>query len=250
MTVSVRWLTVFLDTPSTQSPASEAFWQQITGTTASARRGEREEFATLLPSDGDAFIRIQRVDDDDLPSCHLDVHVDDVQFSLADALSLGATLVRDFVDYVVLASPHGFVFCLIPYHGEQTRPAPVVWPGGQHSLVDQLCLDIPAGSFVAETAFWAALTGWEQRHGTLPEFDHLARPSGMPLRLLLQKLDDAASGQPVRGHIDFACDDIETEVQRHTALGATFVRHRSWITLRDPVGRDYCVTDRNPFTGN
>jgi hypothetical protein len=72
----------------------------------------------------------------------------------------------------------------------------------------------------------------------------------MPLRLLLQKLDDAASGQPVRGHIDFACDDIETEVQRHTALGATFVRHRSWITLRDPVGREYCVTDRNPFTGN
>jgi hypothetical protein len=54
----------------------------------------------------------------------------------------------------------------------------------------------------------------------------------------------------VRGHIDFACDDIETEVQRHTALGATFVRHRSWITLRDPVGREYCVTDRNPFTGN
>jgi len=248
MTVSVRWLTVFLDTPTAQSAASEAFWQQITGTTASARRGERGEFATLLPSDGDAFIRIQRVDDD-LPSCHLDIHVDDVQLSLPRALSLGATLVHDFVDYVVLASPYGFAFCLVPYHGEQARPAPMRWPGG-HSLVDQLCLDIPPGFFAAETAFWVALTGWEQRHGTLPEFDHLARPTGMPLRLLLQKLDDAPPAKHVRGHIDFACDDIETEAQRHIALGATFVRRRSWITLRDPVGREYCVTGRNPFTGN
>lgn len=247
--MDVRWLTVFLDTPSASSAVAEPFWQEITGTAPSARRGNHDEFATLLPPDGDAFMRIQRTDDA-LPGCHLDIHVDDVQLSLPRALSLGATLVRDFTDYVTLASPHGFMFCLVPHHGESARPAPVRWPGGQQSLVDQVCLDIPLDFFAAETAFWAALTGWEQRHGTLPEFDHLARPVGMPLRLLLQRLDDAAPGQAVRGHIDFACDDIEIEAQWHIALGATFVRRRSWITLRDPVGREYCVTGRDPSTGN
>lgn len=244
--VDVRWLTVFLDTPSADSAVAEDFWAQITGTTQSARRGDREEFATLLPPDGDAFMRTQRVDDT-LPSCHLDIHVNDVQLALPRALSLGATLVRDFTDYVVLSSPHGFAFCLVPYHGETLRPAPLSWPRGQHSLVDQLCLDIPPEFFATETAFWAALTGWEQLHGALPEFDYLVRPRGMPLRLLLQKLDEAAPAQPVRGHVDFACDDIETEAERHIELGATFARRRSWITLRDPVDRQYCVTDRNPF---
>jgi len=156
--MGVRWVTGFLDTPSR---VAEAFWQAVTGSGLSARRGPGGEFATLVPAGGRA-------------------------------------------------------------------------------LVDQMCLDVPVGGFDAEADFWAALTGWRRQPGSLPEFDSLVRPDGMPLRLLLQRVD-AAAGM----HLDLACTDRAAEVAWHVSLGAEVVAvYGRWTTLRDPAGRAYCVTDR------
>jgi hypothetical protein len=71
----------------------------------------------------------------------------------------------------------------------------------------------------------------------------------MPLRLLLQRLDDNRPG-PCRAHLDLACDDLPAELARHQALGAVVVREMpKWTTLFDPSGLVYCVTQRNPATG-
>ena len=51
----------------------------------------------------------------------------------------------------------------------------------------------------------------------------MARPVGIPLRLLLQRLDKAVAGHG-RGHLDLACDNAPSECRRHLALGATLVR--------------------------
>jgi len=120
----------------------------------------------------------------------------------------------------------------------------VGWPGGHRSLVDQMCLDVPAGVFEAEADFWAALTGWPRRPAGLPEFDYLVRPDGMPLRLLLQRIGGEVPGM----HLDLACDDVDAEAARHVGLGAVVVRRVAgdWTTLRDPAGREYCVTGRSP----
>ena len=97
-------------------------------------------------------------------------------------------------------------------------------------------------------AFWAALTGWELRKGSLPDFQSLLRPTGLPLRLLLQRRED--DDGPGRAHIDFAAEDVAVEAARHRALGADTVRVESfWTTLRDPAGLEYCITARNPMTG-
>lgn len=70
----------------------------------------------------------------------------------------------------------------------------------------------------------------------------------MPLRLLLQRRDDGDG--PTRAHLDLTCDDPSAESFRHVALGATIERrHEFWTVLRDPAGRQYCVTSRNPDTG-
>jgi hypothetical protein len=104
-------------------------------------------------------------------------------------------------------------------------------------------------AFAAESRFWAALTSWELRPGSRPEFRYLARPDGIPLRLLLQRLDDAKVGQG-RGHLDLACNDVPAERRRHLALGASLVRQTpNWTTLADPTGLEYCVTRRDPTTG-
>ncbi|GIG68753.1 VOC family protein [Phytomonospora endophytica] len=61
--------------------------------------------------------------------------------------------------------------------------------------------------------------------------------------LLVQKLD---SGQP-RVHLDVHTDDVDAEVARLEALGATRVRRVAhlWI-VRDPAGLPFCVTTARP----
>ena len=115
------------------------------------------------------------------------------------------------------------------------------------SLVDQVCLDIPAGSFYREAQFWSALTGWPHVEGGPPEFDRILPPSGQPLRVLLQRVDEEDG--PVRMHVDLASENRDAEVARHVALGGRVVRTtEGWITLLDPSGRVYCVTRRRPVS--
>lgn len=244
--MSVRWLTAFLDSPAETARASEDFWRAVTGTRLSSRRGRRDEFATLLPGEGDPFLRVQEVIRPVPGGMHLDLHTDDVRALAARAEELGASASYHVLGYVMCGSPAGLTFCIVGHPGRR-RPPPQSWPGGR-SLVDQVCLDIPASVFAAECDFWAALTGWERRSGSLPEFDVLARPEGMPLRLLLQRLDDE---QPaVTAHLDLACDDRDAEAARHLTLGAAHVRRTDgWTTLRDPAGREYCLTRRDVDAG-
>lgn len=45
-----------------------------------------------------------------------------------------------------------------------------------------------------------------------------------------------------RWHIDLSCDDVESELDRLLALGATVFAHRDrWVTLLDPEGNEFCV---------
>ena len=232
--MSVRWVTGFLDSPDR---SSEGFWQAVTSSRLSARR-DGGVFATLLPADGDAYLRVQVVGDGPARA-HLDLHTDDVAGLAGRAVALGAVRVSDAEGLVVLRSPAGLPFCVVAWAGERVRPAPV---GG--SLVDQMCLDVPVGSFEAEAGFWSALTGWSRRPSGLPEFDFLVRPDGLPLRLLLQRTGGERAGM----HLDLACVDVPAEVARHVGLGASVVRRvpGDWTTLRDPSGREYCVTARRP----
>ncbi|MET8149681.1 VOC family protein [Actinoplanes sp. NPDC049668] len=230
-----RWVTGFLDSPSR---VAEPFWRAVTGSGLSARRGPGGEFATLLPGDGDAYLRVQVVGDGPA-DCHLDLHVEDVAAQARRVVGLGADVVLADGELVVLRSPAGLRFCLVPWRGEAVRPA------GGRALVDQLCLDVPRAVFDGEADFWAAATGWRRRPGSLPEFDFLVRPDGMPLRLLLQRVGGDRAGM----HPDLACDDRPAEVAWHVGLGAVVVSAGPrWTTLRDPAGRLYCVTDR-PVAG-
>ncbi|GAA3352066.1 hypothetical protein GCM10020358_84880 [Amorphoplanes nipponensis] len=228
--MTVRWITGFLDTPSR---VAEPFWQAVTGSGLSPRRGPGGEFATLRPAGGDPYLRVQVVGDGPARA-HLDLHVTDVAAQARRAVALGASVLADEGELVVLRSPAGLPWCLVAWHGEANRPA------GARSLVDQMCLDVPAGVFDAEAGFWAAVTGWPRRPGSRPEFQALVRPPGMPLRLLLQRVD-----APAGMHLDLACTDRAAEVAWHEQLGARVVAgHERWTTLRDPAGRTYCVTDR------
>jgi hypothetical protein len=175
--------------------------------------------------------------------------VDDVPAAAAEATGRGARRLADQDGYAVLRSPGGLVFCLVPGDGSRRRPAPVRAPGGSSSLVDQLSMDVPSSVFDAEAVWWSELLGLPVRAGGRPEFAVLPFGPGHPLRLLLHRLDgpDDRPGM----HLDLACTDRAAELARHQALGAVHEsRGEHWDVLRDPAGRRYCVTSRDPATGN
>ncbi|MEU0007738.1 VOC family protein [Streptomyces sp. NPDC006314] len=240
----IRWTYAFVDRPAARLAEARAFWTAVTGTRLSQLRGDQGEFLTLLPggADGtDACVKLQGVAETD-GGAHIDLCTEDVRELIRAARELGADLVADHGDWAVLRSPAGPLFCAVPWHGETVRP-PVV----AGSRLDQVCLDIPPSAYDAETAFWDRLTGWERQPGSRPEFTVLKPPAGLPVRLLLQRLDDE---RPASAHLDLACADIAAVRSRHEELGAALVRQGAhWAVLRDPAGGTYCLTGRDPETG-
>lgn len=235
----VRRAWVFLDTPRSEADVSWRFWAHVTDSRLAPTRGDDGEFSTLLPARGEPWVRLQAVGDGG--GIHLDLDVDDVHAVADTAEQLGAARVGAIGDTVVLMrSPGGFPFCLTAWHGQSGQVRE-----GLASILDQACLDVPRARWVTETAFWSALTGWELRESDEPGFSFLVRPPDIPLRVLLQRLDEEDG--PVRGHVDLACSDRSESVRQHVAAGATLVEERSsWTVMRDPSGRVYCLTDRSP----
>jgi hypothetical protein len=246
--MEIRWLAAFADIPDGRVGAARRFWVAVTATSASAPHGDRGQRVPLAANGEDPYLWVQQVHrGGGEAGWHLDVLVDEAGRAARQAVSLGASVVSQASGLVTLRSPGGMPFCLVAWEGEERRAEPRRWPGGYRSLLDQVCLDLPSATYEEESRFWKELTGWEPGPSTMPEFEHLIRPAPAPLRLLLQRLGDADAG-PVRAHVDFSSDDVEAERWRHELLGARMVRvAEHWTTLRDPVGLEYCITDRDPL---
>ena len=224
----ISWVTLFLDLPAASYDAGVEFWCGVTGYSLSESRGADGEFATFVPPQGDAFLRVQRLGTGP-ERTHVDLHSPDHA-----ALELET-------------SPGGLPWCRVPA-GESVRPAPSDW-GTHTSLVDQVCLDIPAHLFDEESRWWSELTGWELVQSVVRrEFWALQRPPEIPIRFLLQRLESTVD--EVRAHLDIACSDLALEVARHQTLGATVLSEMPWwTTMQAPTGSSYCITSRNPSTG-
>jgi hypothetical protein len=100
--------------------------------------------------------------------------------------------------------------------------------------------------------FWAAALGYTERRNRGGEIV-LAAPDGRFPRFSFQRGDpDWAVDDPL--HLDLTAADMEAEVERLTALGAsrlwTIPVERSgtttWTTMRDPDGNKFCVVQRPP----
>ena len=92
--------------------------------------------------------------------------------------------------------------------------------------------------------WWAEQTGASiaQNHGG--EFIVVAGGS-LQLLLAFQKVPDATPGKN-RIHVDYTASDLDGEVDRLVAAGASLVGRRGdenfrWVTLADPQGNQFCV---------
>lgn len=250
--LDIGWVTAFIDLPSDRHAATVRFWSAATGTTLSPPRGADGQFATLVPAEGTGYLKVQRLEEP--ARVHLDLSVADVRGARKQALDLGAIEVDDCGGHVILRSPGGFVLCLVP-HPPGAVPPPQTWPAGHRSRLAQVCLDVPPALLDAEVDLIARLTGWTVQafaavDGVVAFRAASPVASGLPLRVIAQRLGPDDAGTTTRAHLEFWSDDVAAEVARHLALGAQWVFEGAyWVVLRDPAGLDYCVIGRDPMTG-
>lgn len=244
--MNIAWLTAFIDQPAEVFEAGSRFWEQATGSTRSAARGPNGEYATLIPSSGESCLRVQCLEGE--PRIHLDFHVGDLSGARNHAVQLGATVVYEG-KHAIMRSPSGFTFCFVTHGGRADFPVPVMQP--RPHLLTQVSIDIPHDQFADECQFWAAMTGWDLLPTSAASFAALQQPDHIALRLLLQQLGEDDKGNETRAHLDIACGSHFVEVSETMATyGAKRVyQNEHWTTMRDPAGLHFCLTRRDPETG-
>ena len=134
----------------------------------------------------------------------------------------------------MVRSPGGLVFCHTLLDGEPT----LVRDGT--TVLDQVCLDVPAVHWESEVAFWSELTGREPQVGSLPHFVRLVEDGRV--RILLQRLDEPDG--PVRAHPDLATAHRATDAQEHVRLGAEVVLGERVLDRAHRAGRPGLLPDR------
>lgn len=237
----IRWVHAFLDRPARKLDVAVEFWSAVTGTVG--RPQPEPGFVGLHSELGDDWLEVQGVLDGP-GGVHLDLSVDDVKDFAERATAAGASVVADHGFWQILGSPAGLAFCVVPWKGQKRRPRPFVGPDGGLSRVHQVCLDLPPSRFEAEVAFWTELTGWSLDTSGLPVFSRLQPEWLVPIRILLQRLDEERQAS---AHLDVSSSNVPATRAWHESLGASFVGEWPyWTTMTDPVGGTYCLTRGDP----
>jgi hypothetical protein len=240
----IRWTWAFVDRPEADFEKSARFWTAVTGTTLSPRRGERGEFATLLPAegDGDPYVKLQGLLSGG--GAHLDLEFDDFEAALERVVEFGGSVGARDDAWAYVTSPSGYGLCVATWSGGKTVPQPFVGPDRVPSQLDQVCVDVAPSALEAEVAFWSGVSGLElvpsRRY---EEFSWLRPPEGSPVTVLFQRLGEE---RPTSAHLDMACADPAATRAWHESLGAEFVAERGhWLVMRDPAGWEYCLIRTN-----
>ena len=240
----VSRLHAVIDVPEEQHAVASAFWGRVFGWPAGAPWPGHPELCTFEPPSGTAYLHQQRIDGP--ARVHLDVEADDGAATVAHAVGLGAEPVAAYDDWTTLRTPGGLPFCVLRSDRAATTPPPLAHPAGHRTRMVQVCVDSPAAAHDREVEFWRSLLDGRFVPSQRPEFAGKWHDDGSPVQLLFQRLDEP-EGQ-VRAHLDHGTDDLDAEVSRLLALGATDVGRGSggWHVLRDPAGALFCATRNSP----
>nr|WP_202388394.1 VOC family protein [Nocardioides flavescens] len=217
-------VTVLASDPDAQA----SFWQRLLGL---ERRG-----TTLLPGPAFPFpITFEATAEPlVLPSqthLHLTSNASTQEETVARAVGLGASYVdvgqQPDEDHVVLADPEGNAFCVIE-EGNQ-------WLAGT-PLLGELACDGTREVGV----FWSAALGWPMVHDQDGETAIQQDPAGPKIAWGGPPLDERLGRNRVHLHlVADDPDDLDAEVERLVALGATLRTRGTDVELADPDGNEF-----------
>jgi catechol 2,3-dioxygenase-like lactoylglutathione lyase family enzyme len=113
-----------------------------------------------------------------------------------------------------------------------------------HSRISAFVLDCKVDDLQQATEFWSRALGRPVASADQDgdgKYAELATAADEPF-LLLQRVDH----EP-RLHLDIETDDLDAEVARLEALGATKVNFlKRWYVMQAPTGHRFCVVRQQP----
>jgi len=106
------------------------------------------------------------------------------------------------------------------------------------SRLSNLIIDCRTDDLDAAARFWAAAIGRTAETDADPaDAYRLLDGPADEMKILVQAVDHES-----RVHLDIETDDVEAEVRRLEALGATRVRQvHTWWVMQAPTGHRFCV---------
>jgi predicted enzyme related to lactoylglutathione lyase len=110
------------------------------------------------------------------------------------------------------------------------------------NLLSTFVIDVPSNVHEQTVAFWSSALGATATPTRLADY-HMLQDAAPPNRIVVQNVGTGSAGV----HFDIHTDDLDAEVERLTALGATLVdpswadHPGRWVIMRDPAGMEFCV---------
>jgi len=106
------------------------------------------------------------------------------------------------------------------------------------SRLCSVLVDVPRADRDRVAAFWTTALGRDPVvPGNHPDYSWFNEVTP-GIVFMVQGTGDAGP----RAHFDIETDDVEAEVARLRAAGATEIgRHHSWVVMNDPAGTVFCV---------
>jgi predicted enzyme related to lactoylglutathione lyase len=110
------------------------------------------------------------------------------------------------------------------------------------NLLNTINIDVPADAAEETIAFWSQALGADVLRTRMDNYtilDHAAEPN----RVVVQTVEQGEASV----HFDVHTDDLEGEMDRLVALGATVVDDQwkdhpgKWVIMRDPSGIEFCL---------
>jgi predicted enzyme related to lactoylglutathione lyase len=117
--------------------------------------------------------------------------------------------------------------------------------GGRDDVALVMVLD--CADLDRSASFWCGVLGYRAEPAAPGPYRQLRPAGGDGIELLLQRVPESKTGKN-RMHLDLRVPDLDAEVARVTALGASRITEDpveeagwSWHVLADPDGNEFCV---------
>ena len=241
-----RFAGFMIDCQDSKLAMACGFWGKALGLPVlEANEGGEGRYAVLGTAAGQWHIEVQVVDH---PSrLHLDIEADDIEAEADRLVELGARKISNPRGrWWVMQAPTGQRFCVVRWRADRDAVSPPEQQrsAGHHSGLVALVLDCQVDSLDVAIDFWsqALHRGVASRDQDGDgKYGEIETGSDEPY-LLLQRV----AHEP-RAHMDLQTDDLDAEVTRLEALGATRLEFiKRWWVMQAPTGHRFCVVQQQP----